>query len=117
MDFSKLPKLKRRCYQAMHHQESDVIPYTIYLYPDLEKKLDEYYGGRDKWPKFENHTLRILRPEWKKDGINNDGTACDPYGCKFDITSAAMKLIEYPLKTASLKGYKMPDIMPDYLMD
>jgi uroporphyrinogen decarboxylase len=112
--FTELPPLKRRCYEAMAHQESDVIPYTVYLYPQLEAKLDEYYGGRDKRPRYENHTCRILRPEWIK---QQGGFAWDPYGCKFDISHDAMKLIEHPLKEPSLKNYQMPDIMPDYLLD
>ncbi len=113
MNTIDLPPLKRRCYEAVAHKEPDVIPYTVYFYPEMEAKLDEYYGGRENWPKYEDHTCRIIRPEFTRE---EGKYMWDPFGCKFE-KAAAMHLVEYPLKEPSLDGYEFPDLLPDSLFN
>ena len=111
-DRSDFPLLKRRCYEAIAHQESDVIPYTVYFSSGMERALDEYYGGRERWSHFQNHTCRILRPEFVRE---DESFLWDDYGCKYR-KGAEIHLEEALLREPCLKPLSIPPLMPDRLM-
>ena len=39
--------------EAVAHRETDVVPYTISIDKEVREKLDEYYGGKEKFPEHE----------------------------------------------------------------
>ena len=97
-------------YQALDFQESDVIPYNIIIEESVYARLDEHYGGRDKWPKYEDHIVRT-GPNLRSEDLPNN-----MYKDRFGVTwydGNIFKIVEPILKEPSLEGFQWPELVRD----
>lgn len=101
---------KERVYQALNFQESDIIPYNISIDQPVAERLDEYYGGRDKWPKYENH-FAAAGWNWQVEDLGND-LFRDPFGVVWH-QGTIFQIVEPVLKEPSLKGFQWPELISD----
>ena len=101
---------RERVYQALNFRESDVIPYNIIIEESVYARLDEHYGGRDKWPKYEDHVVRTganLRAENLPNNMYKD---------RFGVTwydGNIFKIVEPILKEPNLEGFQWPELVRD----
>ena len=100
---------KERVYQALNFQESDIIPYNIGVHADVVQRLNEYYGGRDKWPKYENHFVS-KGWNWHQD-LGND-LFKDPFGVTWH-QGTIFRIVEPVLKEPNLKDFQWPELIRD----
>ena len=101
---------RERVYQALNYQESDVIPYNISVEGTVAERLDEHYGGRDKWPKYENH-FAGAGWAWHKEDIGED-LFRDPFGVVWH-QGTIFEIVEPIMKEPSLKGFQWPELVSD----
>ena len=101
---------KERVYQALNFQESDVIPYNISIEASVVERLDEYYGGRGKWPRYENH-FAGTGWNWRVEDIDDD-LFRDPFGVIWQ-DGTIFRIVEPVLKEPSLRGFQWPELISD----
>jgi uroporphyrinogen decarboxylase len=101
---------KERVYQALNFQESDVIPYNISIDEPVAERLNEYYGGRDNWPRYENHFAGTGWNSGRK-SIGGD-LSKDPFGVIWQ-EGTIFKVVEPPIKEPSLKAFQWPELVND----
>ncbi|MFC1717570.1 uroporphyrinogen decarboxylase family protein [Candidatus Poribacteria bacterium] len=101
---------KERVYQALSFQESDVIPYNISVEASVAERLDEHYGGRDKWPKYENH-FAGTGWSWHKEDVGKD-LFRDPFGVVWH-QGTIFEIVEPILKEPDLTGFQWPELVTD----
>ena len=101
---------KERVYQALSFKESDIIPYNISVEASVVERLNEHYGGRDKWPKYENHFAGTGWSAGRK-SIGND-LSRDAFGVIWQ-EGTIFKVVDAPLKEPSLKNLKLPEPISD----
>jgi uroporphyrinogen decarboxylase len=97
-------------YQALNYQETDIIPYNISIDAPVAERLDEYYGGRDKWPKYENH-FAGTGCNLSRKSIGGD-LSRDPFGVIWQ-EGTIFKVVDPPLKEPSLKNAEWPVLVSD----
>ena len=91
----------------MNFQESDIIPYNISVDASVAERLDEYYGGRHKWPKYENH-FAATGWNWRSEDLGND-LFRDDFGVVWH-QGTIFEIVEPVLKEPSLKGFQCPEL-------
>jgi len=101
---------KERVYQALNYQESDIIPYNISIEASVAERLNEHYGGRDKWPKYENHFAGMGWQFHRED--LSDELFKDPFGVIWH-QGTIFEIVEPVLKEPSLKGFQWPELVND----
>jgi len=101
---------KERVYQALNHQESDIIPYNISIEASVAKRLSEHYGGRDKWPKYENH-FAGAGWNWKTEDLSNDMFK-DAFGVTWH-QGTIFEIVEPVMKEPNIKGFQWPTLIND----
>ena len=101
---------RERVYHALNYQETDIIPYNIRIDAPVAERLDEYYGGRGKWPKFENH-FAAMGWVWQKENLGND-LVKDPFGVVWR-QGTIFEIVEPILKEPDLKGFQWPELVSD----
>lgn len=101
---------KERVYQALSFQESDIIPYNISIEASVAQRLDEYYGGRGKWPKYENH-FASMGWNWQSEHISND-MFMDHFGVLWH-QGTIFEIVEPVLKEPDLSGFQWPELIND----
>ena len=101
---------KERVYQALNYQESDVIPHNLGIDGSVAQQLDEHYGGRDKWPKYENH-IASTGFSWRAEDIGKD-LFRDSFGVVWR-QGTINKIVEPIMKEPSIKGFQWPELVND----
>ena len=102
---------KETVLEAVAHHGTPVIPYIISIHPEIQEKLDVYYGGRDNYPGFTDY-VAATGVKWR---------GCDPQpGQRFhDIFGVEWQqgnifhIVEPRLKEPSLEGYTFPSLVKD----
>jgi uroporphyrinogen decarboxylase len=97
-------------YQALNFQESDIIPYNISIEASVAERLDEHYGGRDRWPKYENHVAGIGW-NWQQEPVGKD-LFRDPFGVVWH-QGTIFEIVEPVMKEPSLKGFQWPGLVSE----
>jgi len=103
---------KERVYQALNFRETDIIPYNISIEGPVVQRLNEHYGGRDKWPRYENHFSSIGWNWHGKDIAEN--MFRDPFGVVWHQGSNLFHIVEpVVLQKPDLKGFQWPELISD----
>jgi len=101
---------KERVYAALAFEETEVIPYNISIDPPVAERLDEYYGGRENWPRYENHFAGMgwnMRAEDLGGGLWRD-----PFGVVWQDGNI-FHITEPLLPEPRLKGVEFPPVVPE----
>ncbi len=96
---------------AIAHKATDVIPYIISIHPDVAARLDEHYGGRDKWPKHQTF-VAAAGVNWRGDAPAEGERFTDIFGVEW-VQGNIFHIVEPALKEPSLKGYEFPELISD----
>lgn len=101
---------KERVYAALRFEEADIIPYNISIDPPVAERLDAYYGGRENWPKYENH-FAGLGWEIRAEELGTN-TWRDPFGVVWQ-DGTIFHITEPVLPEPDLEGLQVPEIIRD----
>ncbi len=124
---------RERVLGAIHHQETDFVPYVFHAAGSVYEKLREHYGLPDAGAVADfvgNHMVKIgsdfnvnpWSPEIKMGHIpsggpvttsldSSGGLHVDEFGCTWDRSGGMPHPVDYPLREneAGLSRYVMPD--------
>lgn len=96
--------------EAVAHRETDIIPYALSIHSEIWEKLDEYYGGRENFPKHESF-LTGVGYNWQSEFLPGNRFR-DEFGVVWQQGNI-FHIIEPVLKKPSLKGFKFPTLIKD----
>jgi len=124
---------RKRVWQAIHHQETDFVPYNFHAVPPVWQRLCDHYGLADTHEAMEfvgNHIVKVgsdfnVNP-WADDvgevqltvsggpmrtSLDEaGGLHIDEFGCVWDRRGSLPHPVAYPLaEEPDLDGYKFPD--------
>lgn len=99
---------KERVCAALRHEEGDAIPYMINIDPEVEERLDAYYGGRERWPQYEN-CLAGTGWEWQRERLEGNRFR-DPFGVIWREGNI-FQPIEPVLKGPNMEGCEWPEAL------
>jgi len=98
---------KARVLARIHHQETDLTPYTIRFDEGVAERLDGYYGT-DSWRGLIDNAIRRM-PEPRLEVYRTGGSHyTDLYGSVWRVDCPTFHLVEPALKTPSLDGLTFP---------
>lgn len=81
--------------EAVNHRESGRLPFTLYLAPELYKKLIVIWGSRENWPCPQDDLIRIL---WRVENqFISENIFTDRFGCEWQRESGGYMFINPPL--------------------
>ncbi|MDH7485321.1 MAG: uroporphyrinogen decarboxylase family protein [Anaerolineae bacterium] len=124
---------RERVWQAIHHQETDFVPYNFHAVPGVWQKVCRHYGLTDTHEAMEfigNHIVKVGsdfnynpwadevgRVELTVSGgpvhtalDSEGGLHRDEFGCLWDRTGSLPHPVAYPLaEKPDLHGYTFPD--------
>jgi len=97
---------------AFRFEEPEVVPYWVIIYPQVEERLDEYYGSKA----WRERRVPYMHAAHAGVGLEDlgDGVMRDGFGVVMKQGSIT-HVIETPLTGPSLDGYEWPD--PEALED
>jgi uroporphyrinogen decarboxylase len=101
---------KERVYKTLNFQESDIIPYNISIEASVAERLNEYYGGRDKWPRYENH-FAGTGVNWKSEDMGKD-LFRDIFGVIWH-QGTIFEIVEPIMKEPDMTGFQWPELVSD----
>lgn len=100
---------KEMVYAQIHHEETEVIPYTLGFEGNVAEQLDETYGS-DAWRSLlDNAIQHVPSPELVVDW-DQGPLATDDYGTTWRIDQRPFHLETPALPEPTLDGYEFPDV-------
>lgn len=110
---------KQRVYDAIHHKQSDLVPWSFELTSGAAASMKAYGGCTDIDTYLENHLYRI---NYKNNRPLDDGTGNekDFFGVTWHTSNDGGDvghIVKYPLEEAedlASSGYSFPDIHKDF---
>lgn len=99
------PTPKERVLAAFNYEETDIVPYNIFIEADVEDRLNKQYGGIEWEKTIRNHMIIVTYPIWAQLEPVEDVLLKDEYGAVWDFSRQPFHLVGFPLKEPSLEGY------------
>lgn len=105
---------RERIIAAIEHRETDYVPYTIPIDPEVVLQLNEYYGS-DEWRQRIVHFVQGGGVEWRNPRDPESRRWTDKFGVVWEDAPGhgAWHSVEVPVKEPTLEGYEFPDLLPD----
>jgi len=97
--------------EAVAHRETEIIPYVLHIHPEIQEKLDKYYGGREHFPEHETF-FAATGFDWKGDETLPGDRFRDVFGVVWQQGNI-FHLVEPVLKEPSLEGFEFPTLLKD----
>jgi uroporphyrinogen decarboxylase len=96
------------CFMALRHEQPPRLPWTLYLAPEVQGKLEGVWGPRDQWPVPQDDLLRIL---WEVQVENLSPTRFrDRFGCQWQREHGGYVFIEPPMGPAKARPLRAAGI-------
>jgi uroporphyrinogen decarboxylase len=95
--------------QALHHQETDIVPYHIPIDPEYAEML-QANGSKAVFllERIDNHLPFHLIESGKQ--YHAHQVYADDFGCLWQEQDHVPHLVDPPLKEPDLKGYRLPEL-------
>lgn len=97
--------------EAVHHRETDVIPYILSIHSEIREKLDAHYGGPDRFPQHETF-LASQGVNWHGNDELPGNRFRDIFGTVW-VQGNIFHIVEPTLPEPSLAGYEFPELVKD----
>lgn len=98
---------RERVQKALSFEETDIVPYHIAFEDNVAVKIKSYLEKSAYFSQFTNH-LPFYNFEPQQHWITPDSYT-DEFGCIWKVLNKVPHLVEFPLKSPSLKSYSFPD--------
>ena len=86
---------------ALRHQEPPRLPWTLYLAPEVQAKLEGAWGPRDQWPVPRDDLIRIL---WNVEVEDLSPTLFrDRFGCQWQREHGGYVFVDPPMGPAEAR--------------
>lgn len=102
---------KERVIQAINHNETDILPYTVDMYDEIKEKMKDFYHDSNFSDKFNNHLFFIAAKGFPREKWINDNVWQDHFGVQWDRSmDKGVGINISPLFTEdSFDSYVFPD--------
>ncbi len=101
----KYPTPKDRVIAALNFEETDIVPYDVAIEPEVEERLDQYYGGVHWNDLLQRHFVIVSYPVWARPEPVEDDYIKDEYGGVWDFTAKPYHLVRSPIEEPDLSDY------------
>lgn len=110
---------KERVIKAIHHQETDIIPYTVDIYDDVREKLKNHYNDPDFEQKLGGHLVFACAGGFPVEGWAGQNIWRDNFGVRWDKTwdKGVGIVMENIVDEDNLDGFPFPDASDPKLYD
>jgi uroporphyrinogen decarboxylase len=102
--------MRDRVIAQINHEETDEIPYTLYIDPDPAARLDEHYGHGEWREWIENHIAGVGFLDTMVRRKLNDRDETDAFGGLWRIDREEFHLEKAPLPEPTFEGYEFPSL-------
>jgi uroporphyrinogen decarboxylase len=105
------PTQKERVLAQIHHEETDIVPYTLGFEPGVPERLDEYYGSA-AWRSRLDDAIRYISATSAEMYVDESlrPLSTDIYGTTWRTDRRPTHLETPALPEPTLKGYSFPPI-------
>jgi uroporphyrinogen decarboxylase len=101
---------RERVIAAINHEETDAVPYTLYIEETLRDKIDEHYGS-DEWRSWlVEHIGSVGGLDTRIRRQLSDSEETDAFGGLWRIDAAEFHLEKAPLPEPTFDGYDFPKL-------